>query len=73
MPEVKTDYKSYIIHIEQFKILVICTNYGIFMVTYNNKSIPHNTVTSGLRFYTEPCPDSGQSISDKYRFSSPAI
>jgi hypothetical protein len=73
MPEVQTDYKSYIIHIAQFKILVICTNYDIIMVTYNNKSIPDNTVTSGLCFYTEPCPDTKQSISDIYRFSSPAI
>jgi len=51
----------------------MCTNYAIIMVTYNNKSVTDNTVNSDLRFYTEPYPDTWQGITNKYRFSSPAI
>ena len=51
----------------------MCTNYAINMVTYNNKSVTDNTVNSDLCFYTEPCPDTWQCITDKYRFSAPVI
>ena len=71
MLEVQIEYKSYIIHTAHFQILVMCTNYAIIMVTYNNKSITDNTVNSDLHFYTELCPDTRQCITDK--FSSPAI
>jgi len=57
MPEVQIENKSYIIPTAHFQILVICTNYAIIMVTYNNKSITDNTVNSDLHFYTEPSPD----------------
>jgi len=73
MLEVQIEYKSCIIHTAHFQILVMCTNYAIIIVTYDNKSVTDNTVNSVLCFYTEPCPDTWQCITDKYRFSSPAI
>jgi len=43
------------------------------MVTYNNKRVTGNTVNSDLCFYAESWLNTWQCITDKYRFSSPAI